>query len=117
MWRIVLGMSFVIALLVITMVLIAINETSTQRNADVLTRANESLQLELRCRAEPQLRYDKADAALSILIADTLANLSQLSGPELEERRQRVLLAVDEVRAALQARDESLETCAATADQ
>lgn len=112
MWRIVLGMSVVIALLVITMVLIAINETSTQHNADLLTKANDALQTELRCRAVPQLHYDQADANLSILIADALANASTLTPEDIEQRRTTILAAIDEVRQALEDREKSLTACA-----
>lgn len=106
-------MSVVIALLVISMILVTINESATQRNADRQSRANESLQSELRCRAKPQLAYDKADAALSILIADTLANLGQLTPPEIEERRVAIVDAIDTVTTALEDRDMSLTACVA----
>jgi hypothetical protein len=111
MWRIVVAMAVVIGCLVATMVLIAVNETNTQRNADRQSADNQELRAELRCRAAPQLRYDQADAILSALIAETIADLGQLTPEEIEQRRIAVRQAITNVRAALDDRDEALIAC------
>lgn len=108
------AMAIVLVCVAIVCVFLVLNETSTQRNADRDSEQNEALQAELRCRAEPSLQYDVEFSKLQIAIGQGLQAV-------IADDRTALLAAGDtigeqtpRVQEALQARRDSLTTCAVT---
>lgn len=108
-----LALAIALICVVITLVIVALNERSTQSNADIMTAQNQQLQDELQCLRPPALAFDRQIAELQIAIARGLAAVAdgdtaalQTLGPELREESS-------QVETALQNKEESLTTCTA----
>lgn len=102
----------VVGCLGIALVLVVLNETSTQRNANSATRINEELQAELRCLRQPTYELDKAMAELQTITAQGLASLADSQDSvDISDYAPALLSQVDVVNEALERREQSLVDC------
>ena len=105
------AMAIVLLCVSVAAVLVTINETSTQRNADSATREAEDLRAELQCRAVPALAYDREASKLDAMIADGLAAIALGEFNDPAGFADSLTSQVAVVEAALDAREKSLEDC------
>ena len=108
------AMAIVMVCISLVMVIIVLNERSTQRNADVQTLRNEELTQELRCLRAPNFDVDKNNSEINIVLARALAALGQGDDEKLFTLVPELTEEADQLEGAIQALSNAITSCQAT---
>lgn len=106
-----LAMAVVLVCISIISVLIAVEATRTQANADEQRQANEELRRELQCRAVPVLTFDRESSKLSALIAEGLAGVATGEFNDGDAFAEELRTQVNIVNKSLDARESAITDC------
>ena len=109
-----MAMAVVLVCISIISVLIAIEASRTQVNADEQRRANEELRQELQCRAAPVLVYDRESSKLDAMIAEGLANIASGEFNDPDAFAEEIRTQVTTVNESLDKREAAITVCSST---
>ena len=106
-----MAMTIVMVCVALSLVVVVLNERSTQRNADHQTDLNRELSSELRCLRQPQFEADKNNAEINVVLARALAALAQGQDDTLESLVPELSEEANQLESSLRIWNEAITTC------